>query len=157
MLTGMIALVLFSSVDTDLVLQRHVADLCAYKNRVCVEDAKPAETVNVQPGLLFQAPDCVYVGLTAHRAGADVGTGWLRARGEAPESMWSTVQTMPCCSPWSQLRLRAHPGCLHAAPHTTLSSMHRVQPVLYAYSTLQHCYMCSPISASPLFKDKSYL
>lgn len=52
MLTGMITFVLFSSVDADLVFQRHV-DLCAYGNRVCVEDAKPSEAVNVQPGLLF--------------------------------------------------------------------------------------------------------
>lgn len=53
MLTGVIVLVLFSSVDTDSVLQRHVADLCAYGNRVCVEDVKPTEAVNVQPGQLF--------------------------------------------------------------------------------------------------------
>lgn len=53
MLTGMIALLLFSSVDTDLELQRHVADPCAYGNRVCAEDANPAEAVNVQTGLLF--------------------------------------------------------------------------------------------------------
>lgn len=53
MLTGMIAILSFSSVDTDLVLQSHVTALSAYGNRVCVEDAKPAEAINVQPSLLF--------------------------------------------------------------------------------------------------------
>lgn len=50
MLTGMIAPILFSSMDTDLVsillhVQRHVTSV--HMDRVCVEDAKPAETVNV--------------------------------------------------------------------------------------------------------------
>ena len=91
----MIALVQLSNVDTDLVLQRHVTNPCAYGNRDCVEDAEPTEAVYVQYCLLLQAPNCVYVALTACRAGAGVEAVRLCSRRNTPVNTWSAVQT--CC------------------------------------------------------------
>lgn len=76
-----------SNVDTDLVLQKHVTDPCAYGNRDCVEDAEPTEAVYVKYGLLSQAPNCVYVALTACRPHAGVEAVWLCSHSNTPVNM----------------------------------------------------------------------
>lgn len=80
----MIALVQLSNVNTDLVLQRHVTDPCPYGNRDYAEDAEPTEAVYVQYSLLLQAPNWVYVALTACGAGGGVEAVQLCSRGNTP-------------------------------------------------------------------------
>lgn len=95
----MIVLGQLSNVDTDLVLQRHVTDPCAYGNRDCAEDAEPTEAVYVQYGLLLQVPNCVYAAPTACRAGAGAEAVWLRSRGNTPVNAWSAERTCDAALP----------------------------------------------------------
>lgn len=91
MLADTIAPAQLSNVDADLVLQRHVTDPWAYRNRDHAEDTEHTEAVHVQYGLLLQAPKCVYVALTACRAGAGVEAVRLCWRGNTPVSAWSAA------------------------------------------------------------------
>lgn len=125
---------------------RHIADLCSYRNGVYAGDAKPSKVVNAQHALLFQAQNCVYVALTACRAGAGVGTVWLCPCEKAPENTWSTVQTCfaALCggSSGSELLLDDSMPCSYNTFQHAQGALPHVQPHLFI---------------TALFKDKSCL
>lgn len=104
------------------------------------EDAEPTEAVYVQYGLLLQAPNCVYVALTACRAGAGVEAVRLCSRGNTPVNAWSAVQThyvaLSGASSSSELVLSRFYTAVHTTHSPALLSTHKA-----AYHT------CSPISA----------